>query len=156
VVIWYNSSHFGLNLAALADCGFEMRKKKMVSFYFTFLYQAFFCDLKFRKSHPIHIQCAKKNKETNSIEMHVFKAHANQLWFFCNLWKRNVLDTLHMYVLNVCPGVDVVITIFGDFGQFSAKKSDFCIIWLCFESKTPIFSPKNNNIGPWYNRSGPK
>jgi hypothetical protein len=47
-------------------------------------------------------------------------------------------------------GVDVMITIFCDFCQFSAKKWRFLknqyydqifgIIWLCYESKTPIFS----------------
>jgi hypothetical protein len=45
-----------------------------------------------------------------------------------------------------------MITIFCEFRQFSAKKwrfsqkpmlwSQFCIIWLCFESKTPIFFAK--------------
>jgi hypothetical protein len=58
-------------------------------------------------------------------------------------------------------GVDVMITIFCDFWQFSAKywhssqkamlRSNFCIIQLCFESKTPIFWRKylkNHNIGP--------
>jgi hypothetical protein len=48
------------------------------------------------------------------------------------------------------PGADVMITIFCDFSQFSAKKFAFFLntnvmiivfkIWLCFESKTPIFS----------------
>jgi hypothetical protein len=48
--------------------------------------------------------------------------------------------------------IDVMIIIFCDFWQFSAKKlaffskpmswSKFCIICLCFESKTPIFSQK--------------
>jgi hypothetical protein len=65
------------------------------------------------------------------------------------------------------PGIDVMITIFCDFRQFSAKKigvflknqwlwSKFCIFQLCFESKTPIFSwifqrkfLQNHNIGPW-------
>jgi hypothetical protein len=58
-----------------------------------------------------------------------------------------------------------MITIFGDFRQFSAAKLaffsktnvmiNFSIINLCFESKTPIFSwffwrkyLKNHNIGP--------
>jgi hypothetical protein len=41
------------------------------------------------------------------------------------------------------------------FSQKSMLWSKFCIIWLCFESKTPIFSQtflrkyfKNHNIGP--------
>jgi hypothetical protein len=49
------------------------------------------------------------------------------------------------------PGVDVKITIFCDFSQFSEKQLSFfskyqcydqlfCIIYVCFESKTPIFS----------------
>jgi hypothetical protein len=48
------------------------------------------------------------------------------------------------------PGADVILTIFGDIRQFSAKKlaffSDtnvmitfFCKIAFCFESETPIF-----------------
>jgi hypothetical protein len=61
------------------------------------------------------------------------------------------------------PGVNVMITIFCDFRQFSAKKwsfsqkpllwSKFCIIQLCFESQTLIFAKflakifKNPNIG---------
>jgi hypothetical protein len=51
---------------------------------------------------------------------------------------------------SVRPGDDVMITIFCDFGQFSAKKLAFFTktnvvikilhnLALCFESKTPIF-----------------
>jgi hypothetical protein len=63
------------------------------------------------------------------------------------------------------PGVDVMITIFCNFWQFSEKKlafsqntmlwSKFCMIYLCFESKKPFFCwifrrkyLKNHNIGP--------
>jgi hypothetical protein len=58
------------------------------------------------------------------------------------------------------PWVDVMITIFCDFRQFSAKiwrfSQIFCIIQLCFDSKSPFFSPiffgenifKNHIIGP--------
>jgi hypothetical protein len=55
---------------------------------------------------------------------------------------------IHVAIAN--PGVDVMLIIFGDFCQFSAKKlaffsktpmlwSQFCILLLCFESKTPFF-----------------
>jgi hypothetical protein len=77
-------------------------------------------------------------------------------------WKRMVSKEFSYLFL---PGVDVMITIFCDFPQFSAKKlaffqkptlwSIFFKIWLCLESKTPIFRKiflrkyfKNHNIGP--------
>jgi hypothetical protein len=69
--------------------------------------------------------------------------------------------------LKTNSGVDVMITIFCDFRQFSAKNGGFLkkqcyhkifeyIIWLCFEKKNPIFRRffwakiflKNHNIGP--------
>jgi hypothetical protein len=32
--------------------------------------------------------------------------------------------------------------------RLSQNPSKFCIIWLCFKSKTPIFSPKFGSLSP--------
>jgi hypothetical protein len=75
----------------------------------------------------------------------------------CRSGCQRLIHTLKLSVIfpskcqNFAPsGVDVMITIFCDFRQFSAKKIGvflknqcydqlFFKIWLCFETKTPIF-----------------
>jgi hypothetical protein len=63
----------------------------------------------------------------------------------------NKAEKRRMHLKNLqslLTGTDVMITIFCDFWQFSAKKLAFfsktnvMINWLCFQSKTPIFFAK--------------
>jgi hypothetical protein len=83
---------------------------------------------------------------------HVAGSVARQLELVCKLHVascRATGDTKIIVGVNR-PGVDVMITIFCDFRQFSAKKLaffsktnvmiNFFKIWLCFETKTPFFS----------------
>jgi hypothetical protein len=80
----------------------------------------------------------------------IFVKSCPKLWAACVIFKktsqRKQLPNRRKFAQS---GVDVVITIFCDFRQFSVTKwrfsqktnvmIKFCIIYLCFGSKTPIF-----------------
>jgi hypothetical protein len=67
-----------------------------------------------------------------------------------HIFAKNWRKSPKKVIITLAPGVDVMITIFCYFRQFSAKQLafysktnvmiKFCSIKLCFESKTPIFA----------------